>query len=232
MTNITENKFESRNSLLKALGCDIMQILSNALMERDYASMLLSAGTTPGPLYEALSKEDIDWSKVWLAPTDERWVELDHKDSNEKFITNTLLKNKAKNAHYMSLKSSAETPQLGQKQCRQNIENLPKPYDIVLLGMGEDGHVASLFPQLPDTMDALAPNNDQLCHAIDRPNGQTARMTMTLNNLLTSKRVYLFFYGAKKLAIYEAAKKQRQDQLPVSYILHQNNVPISLYWTE
>lgn len=229
---ITENKFDSRIELIESLSQNVITILSKSIEERDCASMLLSAGSTPGPLYDKMSNADLNWAKTWFGLTDERWVEPDHDDSNEKLIRNSLLKNKAAQAHFLGLKSSHADPMAGQATVRENISNLPSPFDITLLGMGEDGHVASLFPGLSGTMAALSPDNDQICAAIRKPDGETARMTVTLNALLLTKRVYLLFYGSQKLAVYDRAKKAKTDQLPVSYLLHQTKVPISLYWTE
>lgn len=232
MNEITENKYESRDLLTEDLSRQVIDILSISIDERDFASMLLSGGTTPAPLYEKMSNADLNWSKIWFGPTDERWVNSEHDDSNEKLIRDTLLKNKASVAHYCSLKSDHDDPFLGQALSRENISKLPLPFDIVLLGMGEDGHVASLFPGLGGTMAAMSPDNDHMCAAIIKPNGDVARMTMTLNNLLTAKRIFLLFYGAKKLEIYQDAKKTKTDLLPVSSILHQTVVPVSLYWAE
>jgi 6-phosphogluconolactonase len=232
MTNITENKFESRDQLVTDLCGEVLRNLSQSINERQKASMLLSGGSTPGPLYDLMSNQDMEWHNVWFSATDERWVETDHQDSNERLIRAKLLQNKAASANYVSLKSDHSTPHLGQEDTEKNFANFPLPIDIVLLGMGEDGHVASLFPNVEDSQKAMAKEINDLCHAVKREEGDVDRMTITLNGLLNSKRIFLFFYGQKKLEVFNTAKTAKADQLPVSYLLHQAEVPISLYWAE
>lgn len=232
MSKIIENNFESREALMVELGSEIITALSASIENRGKASMLLSGGTTPGPLYKNLCVQDIAWDKVWFSATDERWVDPDHPDSNERLIRDTLLQNKAANAHYVSLKSDHPTPHAGQRDTEENFRKMPLPFDIVLLGMGEDGHVASLFPNIADSQDALGEEITTLCHAIKREEGDVDRMTVTLNGLLNSKQVFLLFFGTKKLDVFNSAKNVKTDELPVSYLLHQDNVPISLYWAE
>lgn len=231
MSNIKEFKFEDKNELLEHLKENIIMSLSEGIKTNNKASMLLSGGTTPGPLYKIMSQTDLEWEKVFFAPTDERWVEPDHSDSNEKLIRETLIQNQAYKAHYIGLKTPSTTPDMGQIESEELIDKMPRPFDIVLLGMGTDGHTASLFPGVKDAIKAMDENNDQLCAAIKRGDGEVDRMTMTLNCLLNSKKVILFFYGNEKIAVYEKAKKVKTLSLPVSYLLHQNKTPIELYWS-
>ncbi|MBL4602971.1 MAG: 6-phosphogluconolactonase [Emcibacteraceae bacterium] len=230
--NITENKFDDRDLLIDQLLQDVVVGIKDGISDRDAASVLLSGGTTPGPLYEKLSEVELDWEKVIFAPTDERWVEPDHPDSNEKLIRETLLQNKAASAKYIGLKSNGDDPILGQNETEEKLKLLPMPLDIVLLGMGEDGHVASLFPGLEDTKIAMDLNNKNLCHAVRRGGGDIARMSLTLSCLLSGRKIFLLFYGRKKLEIFTKAKRQQTAELPVSLLLHQDKVPVSLYWAE
>lgn len=232
MTYITEFKFDSRDELLTHLKENVINALSAGIKSRGKASMLLSGGTTPGPLYQGMSNCELEWQNVCFAPTDERWVAPDHEDSNEKLIRETLIQNKASAAHYIGLKSAPNNPRDGQKETEQKINQLPSPFDVVLLGMGEDGHTASLFPNLIETEYALDENCEQLCAPISRGNGEVDRMTMTLNCLLNSKNVILYFYGNKKLEIFEQAKKKKSLTFPVSHLLNQKEAPVSLFWAE
>ena len=116
-------------------------------------------------------------------------------------------------------------------QTKEELSDLPKPFDIVLLGMGTDGHTASLFPDSKDIENALSEDNGSVCQPIDRGEGETLRMTMTLNALLNAKEIKLFFFGDEKLDVYNTAKAEKNICHPVSYILHQDKVPVTLYWT-
>ncbi|MCC3860363.1 6-phosphogluconolactonase [Pseudemcibacter aquimaris] len=232
MKNISVKKYENRESLINDLNDEIIQSLNNGVSENNKASMLLSGGTTPGPLYEKLSKETLDWDKVWFAPTDERWVAPDHDDSNEKLIRNMLLQNNASSANYVGLKSSPDNPRDGQPKTENKLATFPAPIDVVLIGMGTDGHMASLFPGVHDTIVAMDEGNANRCAPIVRGNGEVDRISMTLNCILNSKQVILFFYGDEKLKVFEKASLGKTDELPVSYLLNQDKVPVTLYWAE
>jgi len=226
MTGITEYKFGSRDALFGHLLQDVMA----ELKDKPRASMLLSGGTSPGALYRMMSHETMDWAKVWFGLSDERWVSPDHADSNEKLVRDTLLTDKAAQAHFIGLKSAADDVMAVQPLSHQKLQALPRPFDVVLLGMGLDGHTASLFPDSADTAAALDNSNEMLCHPIRRGESETPRMTMTLNGLLTSRKIKLLIFGADKWQIYEQARAWKSNQLPVSHILHQTKVPVALYW--
>lgn len=226
------NKFESREALIVSLTADVLEALSSVIGERSVSSMLLAGGNTPGPLYEHLSKQHFPWDRVWVAPTDERWVAPTHEDSNEKLIRGTLIKNEASKIQYMSLKSKADNPVRGQIEIENKLKELPWPPEVVLLGMGEDGHVASLFPGLPDTRDAMSIENTQRCHPVRREGDDVARISITLNTLLNSKRIFLLCYGEKKLKVIEKSAKEKTELFPVSHLLCQDAVPVTLYWAK
>ena len=232
MVNLNEHKFVSKEKLCEQLCCETIKSISVGLAERGKASMLLAGGSSPRPLYEAMSNQELNWKNVYFAPTDERWVEPTSPESNERLIRETLMQNKAARTNYISLKSASDDPKAGQFEVGERLDQLPFPTDLVLLGMGEDGHIASLFPNLSDTMEAIDLNNENLCQAIHREENEVPRMTMTLNTLLNTKRIFLLFYGKKKLDVFNEAKERQTNQLPVSYLLHQNKVPIRLYWAE
>lgn len=232
MPQVAEYRYDSREQLLAELLEHVTGILGDAVEAKGKASMLLSGGTTPGGLYEMMSEVDLPWEKVWFGPTDERWVDPANEASNEKLVRETLRQNKAVGTNYVGHKSDFPDPTSGLEATMKQIKALPEPYNIVLLGMGTDGHVASLFPCSPDTPAALDPANPNSCHPIDRGDAEVPRMTMTLNQLLKAERIFLFFYGDEKAGVYEDALKEKTGNLPVSHILHQDKVPVTLYWAE
>ena len=133
-------------SLAVDLSQNIREILLETIKKRGRASMAVSGGSTPVPLFVALSHLDIDWSKVDLTLVDDRWVESDHKDSNELLVKSHLIKNKAGNVNFVPLKNNALTAKEGQASSEEALKSFILPFDIVVLGMGADGHTASLFP--------------------------------------------------------------------------------------
>jgi len=225
-------KYSTRQQLIEELTEDVLIKLEQGIENRERASMLLSGGSTPGPLYEKMSNADFKWDKVWFAPTDERWVDPDHPDSNEKLIRSSLLKNKAGVANYIGLKSPGNDPFDGLKATAGKLADLPLPIDVVLLGMGEDGHFASLFPGLEDTQIAMDISSDRLCYPIRRDGEEHNRMSMTYSAILNSKCIILLFFGAKKHEVFEEASRKVNDTLPISHLLNQSDVPVYLYWSE
>lgn len=230
MSQINEYKFDSRDMLFGQLLQDVMSGLSSALKNKSKASMLLSGGTSPGALYEMMSQQTLDWANVWFGLSDERWVAPDHADSNEKLVRKTLLTHKAAEANFIGLKSVAGDIVDGWKDSDQRLQALPRPFDIILLGMGLDGHTASLFPDSADTAVALSESNRMLCHPIRRGEGETPRITMTLNALLKSHETKLLIFGADKWQVYQQARAEKSDSQPVSHLLHQTQTPVSIYW--
>ena len=232
MPQIAEHRFDSRDELLTELLVNVTDILDGTVTANGKASMLLSGGSTPGPLYKQMSQVDLDWKNIWFGLTDERWVAPDHADSNERLVKETLRQNQAAHTNFVGLKTSEATPAKGCDAAEKQNAAMPSPYDIVLLGMGTDGHVASFFPTSADTPAAMDPANTKLCHPVSRDGEDVQRMTMTYSNLLRSKRIFLFIYGSEKAAVYAEALKGKTDTLPVSHILHQDSVPVTLYWAE
>jgi uncharacterized membrane protein len=107
---------------------------------------MVSGGSSPEPLYESLSRQPLDWSRVYVALVDERWVEFGHEKSNEAFVARTLCQNAGASANLVGMKNAAETPDEGLSACEEAYQQLAQPFDVTILGLGADGHPASLFP--------------------------------------------------------------------------------------
>jgi len=228
---ITEHKFATKEDLFQSLKEECCTRLDAAAQNAGQASMLLSGGTSPGPLYQAMSETDMDWSKVWFSLTDERWVEPDHEASNERLVGETLIQNHAASAKLIGLKSDGDLASDGHQATEEKLAALPAPYEIVLVGMGLDGHTASLFPDSADTENALDQNNQNKTCPIRRDNpDEVARISMTLNSLLNCNQIILLFFGEEKWKIYSKARLNITQTLPVSYLLGQDSVPVSIYW--
>ena len=117
----------------------IYEALKNSIDNNGRASFVVSGGSSPVKSFNDLSKSDLDWSKVSVTLVDDRVVSSEHSDSNEKLLKENLFINNASAAEFISLKSDSD-----------EVMNINRPFDIMLLGMGEDGHFASLFPELVD----------------------------------------------------------------------------------
>jgi 6-phosphogluconolactonase len=226
-----EHRFDSEELLAHALANGVAADLRAALEVRGSASLVVSGGRSPRPFLVSLSRYALDWTQVWVTLADERWVDEDNPDSNAALIRNHLLRNAAVNANFVPLKNSANTPAQGETACAHALEAVPRPFDIVVLGMGDDGHTASLFPQAPQLAQALTTDSGKLCLGVDPVTAPHARMTLTLPALLASRRIVVLFTGAGKWAVYQQALQRGPVAvLPIRAILHQSQVPVEVYW--
>jgi 6-phosphogluconolactonase len=226
-----EHHFDSVHSLAPALAASVAADLRDGLRRRGRASLVVSGGRTPALVLSALSRHALDWANVWISLADERWVNEDHPDSNAALVRRYLLQHYAASANFVPLKNSAPTPAQGEEACEAAIATIPRPFDVVLLGMGDDGHTASLFPDNEQLGQAFSLDSGRLCIAIDPIIAPHSRMSLTLPALLQSRRIVLLFSGAAKWSVYQRALQPGPATLlPVRAVLHQTQVPIEIFY--
>lgn len=231
---IHEHCFDQREDLYRRLYDDMVAEIAADLRARNAATILLSGGSSPVPLYQRLATADLGWNKVNVALVDERWVAPDHEASNERLLRQHLLQHQAARSSLTAMKTSAATPQAGENECNARYAALPGPYTLAVLGMGSDGHAASLFPRSDGLQAAL--QSQQFCAAIEAmPSAATGdnvlRMTMTPWAILQAKTVMLLITGEDKWQVYQQALQPGPvADMPVRAFLHQQAVDIHLYW--
>jgi len=214
-------------TLATALGA----VLAEALVHRPYASLVVSGGHTPRDMYVQLARQPLDWSRVLITLADERWVATDDQDSNERMVRAALLQQAAAPARFIGLKSDAGEPDEGARIAWAALAPLPRPFDALVLGMGDDGHVASLFPGSPELPAALDARSAPACVAVQPPAAAHARLSLNLAALLQSRRIFVQIIGAQKWQTYLAARGDGPaEALPVRAILRQDQVPVDVYW--
>lgn len=216
---------------VEALAQRIAGLLEEALAARGAATMILSGGRSPVPLFERLAATPLDWPRIAVSLADERWLPADHPDSNEGLVRRHLLRDEARDARLVGLYTGAATPEAGEAECAMRLAGLPQPFAVVVLGMGDDGHTASLFPGAARLAAALAPTAGPCC-AIRAPGAPQPRMTLTLPALLGAERILLAIQGAAKRAVYERALGAGPvEELPVRAVLRQVATPVEVYWS-
>jgi 6-phosphogluconolactonase len=225
--------FSNREDLVSALVDRIAELLSQAIAERGQASFLVSGGSSPRAVYEALAERDLDWSKVVVALVDERWVPFEHAASNEAFIRKHLLRTNAAAASFVVMKTDDSTAALGLATCEARYAALPGDADVCLLGMGSDGHTASLFPHAKGLDLAMSLATTARCavihaHASEVTGAHTERMTLTRAYLARAKKRILLISGPEKRDVYNAVKANHDSSAtPVSAFLQ---TELDVYW--
>ncbi len=233
---IIEHFFPDRDSLFAALAEECETTLKAAISNNRSATLMVSGGSTPMPLYKKLSELDMAWSNVSVALVDERWVDEDHPGSNEAFVKSSLLQNRATSAKFVAMKTDDETAELGLDHCENEYRKLQAPFDLTILGMGPDGHIASLFPASQGLEAGLDSANNKLCAAIQANQSEvtgelTERMSLSFTGLMHSRQLHLLITGQEKLDVYRQALSCKHDgSMPVSSILHQYDIPVIVYW--
>jgi 6-phosphogluconolactonase len=232
-----EHRFPDAHALARALAGEIQVELQEAIAARGHASLVVSGGRTPVALFNQLASEKLPWNKVWVTLADERWVDVHDAASNERLVRAELLQHHAAAAQFVGLKNTAATPEQGTDWTWRSLSRITRPFDVVLLGMGDDGHTASLFPQTPTNQSphlaqALNTSVPPACVAMQAPVAPQARISMNLNALLDTRRIILHIQGETKWAVYQTAKAHGPTAaLPVRAVLHQQIVPIEVFWS-
>ncbi|MBS3785406.1 MAG: 6-phosphogluconolactonase [Gammaproteobacteria bacterium] len=210
----------------------IGSIIQFSVRARGRASLLLPGGRTPIPVFHALRDQDLPWNQVYISLTDERRCPPDHSDSNARLIQEELLVGPAANAHFYPLHREGVDERADEAVCSAALGMLPRPYDAVMLGMGTDGHTASLFPQTDGLAKLLDLQTEARCATTTAPTAPQARITLTLATLLHSRWIGLHVTGQEKWHTLETAIES-EDVLsyPVLALLTQRQVPVHVYWS-
>lgn len=225
-----ESFFQDRRRLYAGLCQDFTDRLNEIIRKRRKASLALAGGTTPGPLYEALSNMPINWEKVSLTVTDERWVSPEDPASNEYLVRDVLMRRRAASATFVPLKTKHAKASGGAAVAEKRLTPI-MPFDICLLGMGPDGHIASLIPGAEGYSAAVDTSGTKKVGGIHAPGaaGSPERMTLTVPGILSSRRVVLLFMGQDKLTVYQEAKAG-EGSSPIRELLLQRKVPVHAFW--
>lgn len=224
-------RFLNSGETAAALAAQVAAALRAGLATRGVASLAVPGGRTPLPLFHALREIELDWSRVGITLTDERWVPADDPASNAALVRRELLAGRAAAARFFPLFNDGVTATGAAPEVWNSLAPLPRPFDAVVLGMGDDGHFASLFPDDPGLPVALNQAAAPGCVAMRAPVAPAERISLNLAALLQTRRLFLFITGVhKRDLLLAAARRAAEAPLPVAALLSQR-VPIpEVYW--
>jgi 6-phosphogluconolactonase len=187
-------------------------------------------GRTPIPFLDELAAQELDWSRVTVSLSDDRQVPADHADSNEGLVRRHLLQKAAASARLVALVSPTLAPAMQLGIAERALATIPQPFDAVVLGMGDDGHIASLFPGAPGTEAAMDARRPERAALVTPAGPSHRRVSLTLRALLDARAVMILIQGeGKRCAIERAARADPANQ-PVAAVLLQHAVPVHLYY--
>lgn len=224
-----EYEFESRQAASEAAASRIEALLAARLKAQGEASLVVSGGTTPKQCFTALSEADIDWANVHVLLSDERWVPADDGDSNENLVRADLLQKRAADAQFLPYYEAGTDIEARCGELDKSIRLQPFPFACTLLGMGEDGHFASLFPDAQNLAEGLDDDGSRLCIPVTTAASSHARISLTLTAISRSDEVVLLIFGHAKRRVYEQAKSSG-NTFPVASLLKQKRAPVIVYW--
>ena len=232
MTRPGQRDFADRGTLTEAVARELAVLIECAIARRGRACGLVPGGSTPGPILTRLAGLPLPWSRVTLGLGDERWVPAEHPDSNEGMLRAALAGRPGAAAQVIGLYRAGQTPEQAAAAGLPAglASGLAPPFDAVMLGMGTDGHFASLFPQAPDLPAALSGDGAPLL-AVLPPAAPSPRLSLTLAALLDTRALLLVATGADKRAVLQQAALPGPDHAPpLRALLRQQRTPLAVRW--
>jgi 6-phosphogluconolactonase len=224
-------EYDSVDEMADAVAGDVGFIVESAVDARNASLIALPGGKTAQPIFQALAGKKLPWKQLTIIPTDERLVPMDDERSNVRGIAKTFLPN---GARVIPIAADIADYKLAGNSADARLQDLPWPPDLVWLGMGEDGHTASLFAG-PDLQNALdAPKARRAVGVMPDPMPQdaaVARVTLTRSAILSARTILITIMGDKKRELLEGAIEDAQSsKLPIGRLLAEVDQPIDIHW--
>lgn len=223
------HRFATPADLANQLAKDVRLALAQALCNHDAASIAVSGGTTPKAFFKALSNEKMDWVRVGVHLVDERCVPADSDQLNAHLVGDNFMQNHAATAKFIPLYDHASMN--AEDAARRAEHHLPeRGFDLVVLGMGADGHTASLFPNGDRLADGLDLQSQAKLIAMRAPGAGVPRLTLTLAEILRAGRIILHIEGHDKMTVLEQALAGTDEtEMPIRAVLN-NAAALEIYW--
>ncbi|THK37998.1 6-phosphogluconolactonase [Ensifer sp. MPMI2T] len=223
--------FENGTALAEGLADAVSAKLAAAIETRGAASIAVSGGTTPKAFFRALSRREIDWTKVTVTLVDERFVPAENERSNHGLVAANLLQNKAKAAKFLPLYNAAATAEDAAAMASRSVAAIGAPFDVVVLGMGTDGHTASFFPGGTRLKEAIDPATPRGVISMEADGAGETRLTFTFSSLEDAGLLVLHIEGdGKKEVLARAEAPGDETKMPIRAMLRRATSPLQIYW--
>ena len=219
-------EYPDREMLAMDLANQIAGELRAALSHQERAALAVPGGTSPGPVFDALCAADLDWARVDVMLTDERWVPESSERSNTRLLRERLLTNRAAAARLLPLYAEADTPEERLAGLADDIAPA-LPLAVGLLGMGADMHTASIFPEADKLEEALS-NDAPILLPMRAPGAPEPRITLSAHVLDGALKKHIVIYGAEKREVLEEARGLAPLEAPINAVLDEAVV----HWAE
>lgn len=215
--------------LAEALAGKVAEQLREAIERQGTATLVVSGGRSPVAFFQCLARQTLDWSRVVISLADERWVPIEHADSNAGLLKRYLLVDAVEKARFISLYQTTSSQEEAAAVADDLLGQLP-PIDVLVLGMGDDGHTASLFPDSPNLEQALAPDGERRCWPMLAPSVPHQRLSMSRALLASARFKVLSVQGEGKLTTLRTALAGDDvAQMPIRAFLHS---ALDIYWCQ
>lgn len=194
-------------------------------------TFVATGGRTPGPAYDILARADLDWADITVTQTDERFVDPGSEDSNAGLVKARLLTGAASHARFIALKGQGPRPEDDARAAEAALrERLPAA--ATLLGMGDDGHIGSLFPIDPHLAERLDPKGMRLVVGVETSGEPpyVPRISLTVRALLDTGLLAILITGQGKREVMERALREPDSGLPVATVVRQDHTPVRIFW--
>lgn len=238
--NFSWHEQSSQQELAAALANDVARQINLRIELAGRAVIALSGGSTPKLFFKQLATREVDWAKVFVTLVDERWVDESHALSNAAFLKEHFLSLLETPATFIPLYLAAENAKASLDSVLQNYCEVtgsalrqPAKFDVVVLGMGEDGHTASFFPDADNIAELVDYNSPSALLSCESPSSQVARVTWSLPQITSAQMLILHITGeAKKVVFKQAEQSNDALELPIRSVIFQDISPIQVYYAD